>query len=409
MVDARGYTWGVTLTKRTVTAQPQHHDSEARRPVYLDCNATTPLDPVVREEVLHYLDEEFGNAGSRTHYYGQAAKDRVNRARVQVARVVDAEPDEVFFTSGATESNNLAILGLLPYASETGRHHLVSTMIEHKAVLEPIEAATAQGFEVTLVPPTGGGWVDPSAVRGALRPDTVLVSVMGANNETGVIQPVEQIAELMGDHQAFFHVDAAQTFGKVLAPLQHRRIDLISVSGHKLFAPKGVGAIVARRRDYRRPPLRPLAFGGGQERGLRPGTLPVHLIAGLGTAADLAVSDQAAREAHCTSIKGQLLEAVTQLNAVINGELERTMAHTLNVSIPGLDSEAVIVATKELVAISNGSACTSQSYQPSHVLTAMGLEERRVAGAVRLSWCHLTTPPNWDPVVRELKRLKAAA
>jgi cysteine desulfurase len=376
------------------------------RPVYLDCNATSPLDPTVRAEVLRYLDEEFGNAGSRTHGYGQAAKERVNQARSEVAAVVDAQPEEVVFTSGATESDNLALLGLLGHGIDSGRRHLVSTMIEHKAILEPLQEARSRGFEVTLVAPTSGGWVDPAALAAAVRPDTLLISVMSTNNETGVIQPLDDIIALLGDHPAFLHVDAAQSFGKVLEPLRDHRIDLISLSGHKLYAPKGIGALVARRRGYKRPPLTPLAFGGGQERGLRPGTQPVHLIAGLGTASATAVRDHQQRAAYCLELKRQLLDAFNALEPIINGDPERTIAHTVNFAIPGVDSEAAMVATKDLVAISNGSACTSQRYEPSHVLLAMAATEDAARGALRISWSHLTARVDWQPVVERIAALR---
>ena len=249
-----------------------------RRPGDLDHAATAPVDPRVAEEVLSYMSYEFGNAGSRTHGYGQVARERVNRARQEVAVVVAATPDEVIFTSGATESNNLAILGLAAHGEATGKRHIISTQIEHKAVLEPLEVLGGRGFEVELLAPTEGGWVSPEAVAAALRPDTLLVSVMAVNNETGVVQPIEEIASLLEGNDAFLHVDAAQAFGKLIAPLQTKRIDLLSVSGHKIGAPKGIGALITRRRGFKRPPLQPLMYGGGQERGLRPGTLPVPLI-----------------------------------------------------------------------------------------------------------------------------------
>ena len=378
------------------------------QPVYLDCNATTPLDPTVRDEVLRYLDEEFGNAGSRTHLYGQRAKNRVNQARAQVAAVVDADPDEVIFTSGATESDNLAILGLATHGEDRGFRHIVSTSIEHKAILEPLEHLAHHGFEVTLVAPTAGGWVDPDAIRAAVRPDTLLVSVMAANNETGVIQPIGEIANILEGVNAYFHVDAAQAFGKVPTLLQDHRVDLISVSGHKVYGPKGVGALIARRRGYQRPPLSPLMHGGGQERGLRPGTLPVALIAGLGTAAALATTDHAARSERIDTIRAHALRALDALSPHYNGDQNRALAHTINFSVPGVDSEAAMVALKDLIAISNGSACTSQSYEPSHVLTAMGLSEDNVKGALRLSWCHLTQDVPWDDVANCLAGLRAS-
>jgi cysteine desulfurase len=374
-------------------------------PVYWDCNATTPVEPAVRDAVLRFMTDEIGNAGSRTHEFGLRAKQAVEQARRAVASVVDAASDEIVFTSGATESNNLAILGLAAHGDATGRRHIVSTQIEHKAVLEPLQELASHGFEVTLVPPTAGGWVDPAAVRAALRPTTLLVSVMHVNNETGVVQPLGEIADALGSHEAFLHVDAAQGFGKDFDPLRSTRIDLISVSGHKLYAPKGVGALVARKRKQRRPPLRPLMFGGGQERGLRPGTAPVPLIAGLGVAAEVAVTDAQARASACQRYRRRVIEALAPLRPETNGDPDRTLPHVLNVSLPGLDSEAVMLALKGIAAFSNGSACTSHSYEPSHVLSAMGLPAQRIEGAVRLSWCHLTPEPDWSELQRALARL----
>lgn len=374
----------------------------SRRPVYLDCNATTPVEPAVVDEVLKWTAEEYGNAGSRTHTYGQAAKVRVKEARQQVAAVVGATPDEVIFTGGATESNNLSILGLAAYGESAGRLHIVSTQIEHKAVLEPLEVLARRGFEVTLIPPTSGGWVDPEAIHAAVRKDTLLVSTMAINNETGVIQPIERIATSLESHDAYFHVDAAQAFGKLIKPLLHNRIDLISVSGHKIFGPKGVGALITRRRRFTRPPLEPLQYGGGQERGLRPGTLPVALIAGLGLASELAVSDADRRYAMCAAVKRDALRALVPLGIVHNGDPDVTAPHTLNFSIRGVDSEAAIVALKDIVAVSNGSACTSQTYEPSHVLKAANLPDDQTAGALRLSWSHLTPTVNWSALATRL-------
>lgn len=394
----------------TLAAASNVHSGDAPgnrpQPVYLDCNATTPLDPEVRAEMLHYFDDEYGNSGSRTHSYGHRAKVRVNEARAQVAAAVSAQPDEVVFTSGATESNNLALFGLARFGSEHGRRHIVATAIEHKAVLEPLDELGRQGFEVTLVGPTEGGWVDPDAIHAALRPDTLIISIMAANNETGVIQPIPEIADRLACTDAYLHVDAAQAFGKVACLLSHPRIDLISVSGHKIYGPKGIGALIARRRAYQRVPLRAIMYGGGQERGLRPGTLPVPLIAALGKAAELAVRDQAARGERVTAMRARLLRAIEPLAPHFNGDQRRTLPHTVNVSIVGIDSEAAMVALKDLVAISNGSACTSQSYEPSHVLTAMGLPDDIVRGALRVSWCHLTPDVPWDDVAACLAGLK---
>jgi cysteine desulfurase len=381
-------------------------DAGVESAVYLDCNATTPLDPRVQAEVLHYLAYEYGNAGSRTHEYGQRAKERVHRAREQVAAVVQAEPEEVIFTSGATESDNLAILGLAAHGEQTGRRHLISTMIEHKAVLEPLDHLESRGFEVDLVPPTRGGWVEPGAVLERLRPDTLLVSVMHVNNETGVVQPLGELADALIGHDAYLHVDAAQGFGKDSAILRSPRIDLISVSGHKLYGPKGVGALIGRRRGFSRPPLTPLQFGGGQERGLRPGTLPVALIAGLGLAAELSRSEHAERWASWERYRAIVLEALAPFGSTVNGDSARALPSTLNISLPGLDSEAVMLALKGVVAISNGSACTSQKYEPSHVLMAMGLPDDVVRGALRLSWSHLTPAVDWSEVTRRIAALQ---
>jgi cysteine desulfurase len=378
---------------------------QAKTAVYLDCNATTPVEPRVQTEVIHYLTEEYGNAGSRTHDFGQRAKERVVRAREQVATVVGATPDEVTFTSGATESNNLAILGLAAHGEATGRRHIVSTSIEHKAVLEPLEELERRGFEVDLVDPTAGGWVDPDEITSRVRPDTLLVSVMQANNETGVLQPLLEIAERLSPFDTFFHVDAAQGFGKDLDPLLSTRIDLISVSGHKIYGPKGIGALIARRRGFSRSPLSPLFFGGGQERGLRPGTLPVPLIAGLGLAAELSLKEHDQRTAACLRFRGRIEVALKPFRPLANGDPSHTLPHVLNVSIPGLDSEAVMLALKGVVALSNGSACTSQKYEPSHVLLAMGLPDPIVQGALRFSWCHLTEEPDWDSVQERIAAL----
>jgi cysteine desulfurase len=382
-------------------------EASTAHPVYLDCNATSPVAPEVLAEVMRYTAEEYGNASSRTHSYGQVAKERVNLARRQIAEVVACQQEEVIFTSGATESNNLALLGLAPHGEETGRKHFISTMIEHKAVLEPLEALEKRGFEVTLLRPTSGGYVEPDAVVAALRPDTLAVSVMAVNNETGVIQPLPEIIEAVSGHDAYLHVDGAQAFGKELSLLRSPRIDLISISGHKIYAPKGIGALITRRRGYKRPPLQPLTYGGGHERGLRPGTLPVPLIAGLGTAAELAVQDNEARTRANVAFKQRLLDAFAPLGPEFNGDPAHTATHAVNFSIPGINAETAMVALKDLIAISNGSACTSHSYEPSHVLEAMGLPQDRVMGALRISWSHLTEIPDWAEVLTRLHSISA--
>jgi len=388
---------------QTVVGKPSVQNTIMPKPIYLDCNATTPIEPEVIEVMKHYLEEEFGNEGSRTHEFGARAKQAVQKARDQIGQVVDCQRDEVIFTSGATESNNIALLGLAEFGLQQNRKHIISTLIEHKAVLEPLEELKRRGFSVELLAPNAGGWVEPEKIKSALRPDTLVVSVMHSNNETGVIQPIGEIASLLNEHSAYFHVDAAQTFGKLLVPLRNKRVDLISASAHKIFAPKGVGALITRRRGYDRPPLKPLAFGGGQERGLRPGTLPVHLIAGFGKACFLAVRDEKKRAERLSSFRQTLLQSFGPLSPTFHGDQSRSMFNVINVSVPGLNSEAAIVALKDLIAISNGSACTSSNYTLSHVLTAMGKSEDEILSSLRISWCHLTPQVDWPAVISRIK------
>lgn len=374
--------------------------------VYLDCNATTPLEPRVGEVVGEFLVNEFGNAGSRTHEFGTRAKRAVNEARSAVGDVVGADPSEVVFTSGATESNNLAIVGLADALLEAGRRHILSTAIEHKAVIGPLEVLSDRGFEVELLRPDESGRITVSQVEAVLRPDTGLVSIMQVNNETGVQQPIAEVAERLKSHPAYLHVDAAQGFGKV-SGIESRRIDLLSVSGHKLYAPKGIGALIARRRGHERPPLKPLLVGGGQERGLRAGTLPVHLIAGFGVACRLALSERESRVERCFELRSQLMECFSAIPHTINGEPDHTVPSTVNVALEGVDAEAAIVCLKDIVAISNGAACTSASYETSHVLKAMGLGDDRIRTSLRWSWCHMTPDIPVDAIRKALRPLMA--
>ena len=374
-------------------------------PAYLDCAATTPLDPRVLSEILRYLDEDFGNAGSRTHELGRRARTAVEHARDRVAAVVASARGDVIFTSGATESNNLAILGLA--AAAGGRRHIVSTAIEHHAVLEPLAELGRRGFEVTLIAPGQGGATDPDEIVAALRPDTLLVSMMHVNNETGVIQPVTEVADRLQATDTYLHVDAAQSFAREIDALRHPRLDLISVSAHKINGPKGIGALVMRRRDGRRPPLQPLMFGGGQERQLRPGTMPVPLAVGLGLAAELAVAEADARAARCRAFRQSLLAGLAPLDPVVNGDPSRSVSYILNLSLPGLDAETAIDAWSDLVAISNGAACTSQSHTCSHVLGAMQLPEWRKDGALRFSWCAASPEPDWSALVSAIQSCRS--
>ncbi len=370
--------------------------------IYLDCNATTPLDPVVLAEMQQFLELEYGNAGSRTHEYGVRAKKAVEDARRELSAMLALEAQSVVFTSGATESNNLALLGLADYGRAIGKRHLVTTAIEHKAVLEPLEHLQSLDFELTVVPVGASGTVSAERLLEAVRDDTLLVSVMHANNETGVFQPIEEIAESLPREQTpFFHVDAAQTFGKHGDILKHERIDLLSVSGHKIFGPKGIGALGVRRRNGNRPQLQPLVYGGGQERGLRPGTLPVHLIVGLGVAAREARVHCVARNKRCLELRQEIVAALQPLGVEFNGDCDQVLPHVVNCSIPGVDSEAAMLALKGKIAISNGSACTSSSYTPSHVLKAMTLDEDRIEGAMRISWCHLTPDADWESLITQ--------
>lgn len=357
------------------------------------------------EALWHYTNLAYGNAGSRTHSFGIEAKRAVDAARKAVASIVDARSDEVIFTSGATEANNLALLGLRLHGETTNRRHIVTTAIEHKAVLEPVEALVKAGFEASVIPPQADGRVAPEAILAAVRPDTLVVSVMQANNETGALQPITVIANGLADHPTYFHVDAAQGFGKEFSSLLHPRIQLISASAHKVYGPKGIGALIVRR-GRARVPLTPLIYGGGQERGLRSGTLPVPLVAAFGAACDAAIRDANARRTTCLAIRSRLLEALMPLGAVINGAPENCLSTTINLSFPGLDSEAVMLVLKDLIALSNGSACTSASYEPSHVLTAMGLDRDRIDGALRFSWCHMSEEPDWNEVAARVRSLR---
>lgn len=373
--------------------------------IYLDCNATTPVEPSVASVVMRFLEKDFGNAASPIHDYGVFALAAVEHARGQVAEVVKARRDEVIFTSGATESNNLAILGLAKEGNRSGRRHLITTAIEHKAVLEPFDEMARQGFVVQILPVGADGRFDPQRLADALRPDTLLVSTMQVNNETGVLQPLTEVTEILASHDAWWHVDAAQGFGKELEQLRHPRINLISISGHKIYGPKGIGALIARKHDRQFPPLRSLMFGGGQEQGLRPGTLPVPLIAGLGEAAKLAVRNNRERTEKCRTFRQQPLAAFSALGAVQNGAEEYSLPHVLNVSLPGINSELAIKALKNVIAVSSTSACTSHTRTPSHVLAAMGVSPEKVEQSIRLSWCHMTPDVDWSEVETVLSAL----
>lgn len=375
------------------------------KPEYLDYNATTPLDPRVFEVMKDWYLGPPANAGSRTHVYGQRAKEAVEKARQQVADVIAAQPEEIYFTSGATESNNIAILGLTAYGERSNRKHIISTAIEHKAVLEPLMEMRRRGFDVDLAPVTPGGFVEPETIKSLMRPDTLLVSVMHANNETGILQPVKEIGELVAETDSFFHTDAAQTFGKEVDELRESNFDFISISSHKIFGPQGVGALCVRRVAGKKRPLEPVVFGGGQERGLRPGTVPVPLAIGFGEAARLASTEHSARRKNAIEIRLKILTALASCERFINGDSARCQPHVLSIRFPGIDSEAMMMKAKNIFAVSNGSACTSDSYSSSHVLASMGLTEDEADESIRLSFGAEADTGRVDEFVAVLKSL----
>jgi cysteine desulfurase len=356
------------------------------KPIYLDYSATAPMDPRVFEAMRPYFLTDVGNAGSRTHVYGRKARNAVDRARGQVAEVLGAKPEEIIFTSGATESDNIALLGLMRHALKTNRRHILASSIEHEAVLEPLGRLRDLGFEIELVPVTAGGYIEPDAVRERLRPDTLVVSIMHANNETGVLQPVVEVSRLLAESGVLFHTDAAQTFGKEVESLRQGCFDFVSMSGHKIQGPVGIGALYVRRRGSGRTPLEPIMLGGDQEMGRRPGTLPVALIVGFGRAAELAALEHQQRNDEAEKLKRAFLVQLQRVDLRINGDLTRAQPHVLNVSFPGVDSQALMLALRSEIAISNGAACTSSGHSASYVLKSMGLSEDLLASAVRLSW-----------------------
>lgn len=355
-------------------------------PEYLDMAATTPVSPRVAEVVLHYMCEEFGNAGSRTHQWGNRAKKAVGAAREEIASHFDVKADEVVFTSGATESDNLAILGLEEHGRGTGRLHIVTSATEHKAVLEPAERLASRGFDVEFLQPDQTGRFEADEVLSRVRPDTVLVSLMHVNNETGVIQPIAEVATALVETDTYFHVDAAQSYTKVELDALKAPIDLISISGHKIGAPKGVGALVTRRRRWSRVPLEPLMVGGGQERGLRPGTAPVPLIAGLAEATRERNENYRTWLEDALAKRQEMLSWLKSHGGVPQGHPVHSAPNILSASFPGRDAEALVLELQDDFAVATGSACTSASYAASHVLLGMGLAPETATSSIRLSW-----------------------
>lgn len=359
--------------------------------VYLDYNASAPIDERVLERMVDVYRFHYGNADSRTHIFGTEAKEIVSSARKTIAEILAVDSTDVFFTSGSTESNNMAILGLLDYALESGRNHFITTAIEHKSVLEAMKHLQKKGCVVDFVSPDASGRIKPEQILGLVTDKTLLVSMMHVNSETGVIQPIEDVGAALAGTKTYFHIDATQGFGKLNDSLRKTKYNMLSITAHKLSGPQGIGAFIMRRdRTYRRPPIKPLMYGGLQERGYRPGTTPVALVAGFALAAELCDKEAAAHMESCKIIKHNFLKALQGLKYTLNGDQEYCLPSTINISFLGVDAEGIFLALKEDYAFSNGSACNSGSHAPSYVLTAMGLDETRVSEAIRISWNHDT-------------------
>lgn len=356
--------------------------------IYLDYNASAPIDLRVLDHMVDIYKNYTGNADSRTHNYGERARSVVEEARKQVASLLGVTSDEIFFTSGATESNNIAIRGLLDYAKSTGKKHIISTAIEHKAVLETVKYLAKEGFDVGLIKPDKSGRISAEDVINSVRDDTLLVSVMHVNNETGIIQPVKEIGEALDQRGVLFHVDATQSCGKLVEEIRELKYNMLSFSAHKLMGPQGVGVLVLKKKRYKLPPVKNIMFGGQQEHGIRPGTIPVALVAGCGMACDIANKEYKDNAKKAKDIKRELIEELdnSQIDYVINGDSSFCVDTTINVSFKGVSSEALMIAAKQFCAISNGSACTSKNYDPSYVLTAMGIDKEEIESSVRISW-----------------------
>ena len=356
--------------------------------IYLDYNASAPIAPAVLQVMVDVYQNRSGNADSRTHSYGDEARAVVETARKQVASLLGISPSEVFFTSGATESSNIAIQGLAEYARRSGKRHIITSSIEHKAVLETVRAMERQGFDVDFVAPEPSGRVDAAKIVDKLRDTTLLVSLMHVNNETGIIQPVEELGAELAARDVLFHVDATQSCGKLVDELRTLAYHMLSFSAHKLRGPQGIGVLVLRKKGYRRPPVKAIMYGGQQEHGLRPGTIPVALAAGCGAACALAEAHYAEDAMCLKEMKERAMELLdaSELSYAVNGDPAHCLPSTLNVCLHGVSSEALMIATKQYCAVSNGSACTSTDYTPSYVLAAMGLSAERIASSIRISW-----------------------
>ncbi len=362
-------------------------------PIYLDYSATTPVDPRVAAKMIPYLTEHFGNPASRSHAFGWEAERAVEEAREQVAALVNADPKEIIWTSGATESNNLAIKGAAHFYAGKGKH-LITVKTEHKAVLDTTRELERQGFEVTYLDVQDNGLIDLEQFKAAIRPDTIVVSVMFVNNEIGVVQPIAEIGEICRERGIVFHVDAAQATGKVEIDLEKLKVDLMSFSAHKTYGPKGIGALYVRRKPRVR--LEAQMHGGGHERGLRSGTLATHQIAGMGEAFRIAREDMAADNARIGKLRDRLLKGLSDIEATyVNGDMVQRVPHNLNISFAYVEGESMIMAVKDL-AVSSGSACTSASLEPSYVLRALGRNDELAHSSIRFTIGRFTTEEEID-------------
>ncbi|KEI71537.1 IscS subfamily cysteine desulfurase [Endozoicomonas elysicola] len=371
-------------------------------PIYLDYSATTPVDPRVAEKMIQCLSLEgnFGNPASRSHVFGWRAEEAVEDARRQVADLIHADPREIVWTSGATESDNLAIKGVARFYSKKGKH-IVTSRIEHKAVLDTCRQLEREGYEVTYLDPDSDGVITPEMVEKALRDDTILVSLMHVNNEIGVINDIEAIGDLTRSRKIIFHVDAAQSAGKIPLDMEAMKVDLLSISAHKLYGPKGIGALYVRRKPRVR--LEAQMHGGGHERGMRSGTLPTHQIVGIGEACRIAASEMDAEKARLEQLKDRVLSQISDLEEVhVNGSLEQRVPGILNISFAFVEGESLMMSLKDL-AISSGSACTSASLEPSYVLRALGLSDELAHSSLRISLGRFTTEAEVDHAVSEIR------
>lgn len=366
-------------------------------PLYLDMQATTPLDPRVLDAMLPYMTEQYGNPHSRTHLYGWEAEEAVEEARAQVASIIGADPKEIVFTSGATESNNLAIKGVAGFYKDKKRH-IITTQTDHKCVLDSCRHLQQRGFDVTYLPVKPDGLVDMKQLKDAMRPDTALVSIMAVNNEIGVVQPLKEIGALCRERKVFFHTDAAQAVGKIPVNVNDLNIDLMSISGHKLYGPKGIGALYIRRRPRVR--LEAQMSGGGQERGLRSGTVPAFLTVGLGAACEVAQREMASDSAHVQRLAQRLYKGITEkLQGVqLNGDAQSRYWGNVNLSFAYVEGESLLMALKD-VAVSSGSACTSASLEPSYVLRALGVDEEMAHTSIRFGLGRFSTEEEVDRAI----------